>query len=111
MEMEKMDGMEMPVRRAPALEESMSARGEVAGSLGLPMDECTHCVSHSQLGTAPVPGIGAEQSKRVGETLAPLPSRLVSTFVAALKTSLTTRTHAPPGASAPRHVLINIFRI
>ena len=76
----------------------------------LPVEACVHCLIHSQTasGTATVNAV--DPSKRLIETNA------VAAFFEAVPSSvfsisITPFEHGPPGASVPRHVLINVFQI
>jgi hypothetical protein len=77
-----------------------------------PLDGCTHCMSHSGLQNAPISSVRLpDQSNRdLGSALLPVPGFLTRPAVAFAQIGLP-REHAPPGSSAPRHLLINVFLI
>ena len=83
-----------------------------ANKVDLPMDVCTHCVSHSGIQNAPVSSVSVpdQSNKDLGSVLLP-----ASRFLAQPAMTLTQiglpREHAPPGSSAPRYILINVFLI
>lgn len=105
MAMQGMEGMEIPSQEAaPASDES-------ALSLGKPVEECAHCLGHSQSQTVPVASITSGQSGQGDRTLATPLTRLLTPLTSAFVSPITSRQHAPPGTTASRHVLINIFRI
>jgi len=87
---------------------SDSSGNEVA--FDLPIETCGHCWMHSQptSGTAAV--VAADPSKRLIEADAPL-KNCAFALPAALPVPIKPSEHGPPGASFPRHVLINVFRI
>jgi hypothetical protein len=80
------------------------------GAFDLPVEACVHCLIHSQTASGTVNVIAVDPSKRLIETNAVaaffevVPSSLFSI-------SITPFEHGPPGASVPRHVLINVFQI
>lgn len=83
-----------------------------ANKLAPPIDACTHCMTHSGVQNAPVTSVSIpNQSNRY---LGSVPL-LVSGFLGRPSLSLAQiglpREHAPPGGSAPRHILISIFQI
>jgi hypothetical protein len=83
-----------------------------ANKVELPVDACTHCMSHSGIQNAPVSSVSVpdQSNKNLGSVLLP-----VSRFLAKPAMTLTQvglpREHAPPGSSAPRYVLISVFLI
>jgi hypothetical protein len=115
-----MDGMSMDnmaIDDTGAVEESNPFTPVVdekvlAGSFDRPVEACWHCMSHSGILNAPASVVtGPDESRKTVDSVA-LP---VSSF---LVPSLTTvamngspREHAPPGTSAPRHILISVFLI
>jgi hypothetical protein len=109
MPMDGMEGMDMQTPATPVAE--TPTVGGDANSLGQPVEDCVHCMGHSQLPTPPVAVGTADQSSRSAELAAPPATSLVTPPIPALTALVTSRPHGPPGASAPRHVLINIFRI
>jgi hypothetical protein len=106
MAMDGMESMEMPS------EESAPAAGnEIAASFGKHLEECAHCLGHSQSQTVPFAFITSDQSRRGDETLAPPATVVVTSLGSAFATPVTSRQHAPPGTTKSRHVLISLFRI
>jgi hypothetical protein len=83
-----------------------------ASRLELPTDTCTHCLSHSGAQNAPVSSVSVPDQSRKDLGSVPLP---VSRFLTRPMTTLAQiglpREHAPPGNSAPRHILLNVFLI
>ena len=83
-----------------------------ANKVELPVDACTHCMSHSGIQNAPVSSVSVpdQTNKNLGSV--PLP---VSRFLAQPAMTLAQiglpREHAPPGSSAPRYILISVFLI
>lgn len=81
-------------------------------TLELPIDACTHCMSHSGVQNAPVSSVGVrdQSSEEVGS----VPLRVTRLFA---RPSMTLepiglpREHAPPGNNASRHILLNVFLI
>ena len=76
----------------------------------LPVEACVHCLIHSQTASGTANVIAIDPSKRLIETNA------VAAFFEAVPSSvfsisITPFEHGPPGASVPRHVLINVFQI
>jgi hypothetical protein len=108
--MEGMEAGEVMETASPAHDETPAAH-ESANQLGPPIGDCAHCFSHSRPQPVPLPGITTEQSKRGAADLAPPETTLAATPVMAFGLFITQRTHAPPGATISRHVLINVFRI
>lgn len=81
-------------------------------SLELPIGACTHCMSHSGLQNAPISSVSVPDQSNRNIAAVPLP---VSRFPARPAMTLAQiglpREHAPPGNSAPRHILLNVFLI
>ena len=100
------EGMEMGDMQMPPRETD-----EKVGALERPLASC--CAS-SRPDVPPAPVVasrGAEQSKQdLGALLKPLPKALEPT-APSFAPPITSRQHAPPGASAQRHVLINVYLI
>ena len=99
------EGMEMGgMHHQPQAEEGR------AGSLQRPFVSC--CASRPEVPPAPVAASrGAEQSKQnLGALLKPAVKVIVPP-VPSFATAVTFRQHAPPGTTAPRHVLIQVFLI
>lgn len=82
-----------------------------ANKLELPIDACTHCMSHSGMQNAPVSSVSVtDQSKDLGSV--PLPvSKFPVRSAMTLSQSGLPREHAPPGITVPRHILISVFLI
>lgn len=80
--------------------------------LELPVAACPHCINHSGIQNAPVSSMSLrdQPGKNSGSVLLPaarLPTR-PSIMPATIRLP---GEHAPPGSSAPRHILINVFLI
>ena len=84
----------------------------VANKLDQPVESCAHCLGHSGIANAPVSfvGLSHQSGKEIGPVLLPVPGSLIRPAVA-LAQILLPREHAPPGMSAPRHILISVFLI
>ena len=84
----------------------------LAGSFDRPVEVCWHCMSHSGILNAPASVVTVQDESRKTVDSVPLP---VSSFLVPSLTTVTMngspREHAPPGTSAPRHLLINVFLI
>lgn len=84
----------------------------LANKVEKPVETCTHCLSHSGIFNAPISSVSVpvQSNKDLGSV--PLP---VSRFLVPAAATLTQigppRDHAPPGRSAPRYILINVFLI
>lgn len=115
----KMDDMQME-NEAPAesgtepLAKDSQALTPVTSSkesaFDLPVEACIHCFIHSQTTSGTANVIAIDPSKRLIETNA------VAVFFEVVPSSeflisITPFEHGPPGASIPRHVLINVFQI
>jgi hypothetical protein len=105
MAMDGMESMEMPSEEAAP---AGNARG---GSFGQPVEDCAHCIGHSQSQTVPLARIASDQSRRGNERLAPQVEVVLAPLASAFAPTVTSRQHAPPGAVTSRHVLISVFRI
>src|SRR5438105_10613173 len=91
--------------------EPAAERKAGADALGLPAELCEHCMGHSQLPASPATLREAAQPGR-DEGVTPASSPTESVPVAAVfAPPPAAREHAPPAASAARHVLIGVFRI
>jgi hypothetical protein len=113
----KMDGMQMDEADAESSTNSEDSQPEVASAsltenlvLDLPAQPCTHCVIHSQPTSATVSVLTVDPAKRMVETDA-LPAIFASNLPGGFVDMILPTEHGPPAPSAPRHVLINIFRI
>ena len=80
--------------------------------LELPIDACTHCMSHSGVPNAPISSVSVADQSNKDFGSVPLP---VSRFLARPSMTLAQiglpREHAPPGTNAPRYILISVFLI
>jgi hypothetical protein len=92
---------------ASATEESTSAN-----KVDLPIEACTHCMSHSGLQNAPISSVSPpeQSSKDPGSVLSPV-SRFPAQPAMTLSQIGLPREHAPPGSTAPRYILISVFLI
>lgn len=92
----------------------LSASGELtpANKLDVPIEACTHCMSHSGVQNAPLSSVSvSEQSKKnLASVLCPVSKFHVRSVMVLSQIGLP-REHAPPGSSAPRHILTNVFLI
>jgi hypothetical protein len=81
-------------------------------ALEQPVESCPHCMSHSGFPNAPVSSVKAHDESRKAVNTEPLPA---SSFLALPVTTVASnglpREHAPPGPSAPRHILNNVLLI
>ena len=83
-----------------------------ANTLELPMDTCSHCMSHSGITNAPVSSVSVQDqsNKDHGSVLLPVSKFLTRPAMTLTQIELP-KEHAPPGSSAPRHILISVFLI
>lgn len=83
-----------------------------ANTLELPNDTCGHCLSHSGITNAPVSSVSVpDQSNRDhGSVVLPVSKFLARPTMTQAQIGLP-REHAPPGSTAPRHILISVFQI
>ena len=85
--------------------------GEV-NTLGQPMGSCPHCFKQPEQQPSPVVASkGAEQSRRDLGALLQQAVKVITLQAAPFAPPILSRQHAPPQASAPLHVLINVFLI
>jgi len=84
----------------------------VANKLDQPFESCAHCVSHSGVASAPVSfvSVSVQSGKDVGPVLLPVSRFLVRPPLTLAQVGIP-KEHAPPGTSAPRHILISVFLI
>jgi len=84
----------------------------LANKVEKPVETCTHCLSHSGIFNAPISSVSVPDQSNKDLGSVPLP---VSRFLVPAATMLAQigppRDHAPPGSSAPRYILINVFLI
>jgi hypothetical protein len=99
------EGMEMGDTQMPPTTTESKAH-----TLKRPLVSC--CASRPQIPPAPIVARrGAEQSKQdLGALLKPALKALTQQ-TSSFAPSVTSRQHAPPGDSTPRHVLISVFLI
>ena len=118
-EMPDMDMGDMPMEMSAesAMESSAEQAMEVslernsdANVLTGPIENCLHCMSHSQLLQGSIVLRESQAAKRSADVNAPRPAQIVSLFGLA-NPIVIPREHAPPGESSPRHILNNVFRI
>ncbi|MDX6306362.1 MAG: hypothetical protein QOI77_3331 [Blastocatellia bacterium] len=100
-------GAEPLAKDSPVLTPEASSK---ESAFDLPVEACVHCLIHSQTVAGTVTVIAVDPSKRLSETNAAAASFEVA-LPAAFSISITPFEHGPPGASVPRHVLINVFQI
>lgn len=110
MPMDGMEGMEMQTPAATPVAETSTTK-ESADSLSQPVEDCSHCMGHSQLPTTPVAVSTTDQSSRSAEQAAPPATSLITPTIPTLAALVSSRPHGPPGASTTLHVLISVFRI
>lgn len=113
----KMDDMEMDEDDAESNTDAQDSQQELASAsliqnlaLDLPIEPCTHCVIHSQATSGTVSVLTIDPAKRLVETDS-LPANFAIDLPGGFVDMILPSEHGPPGPSAPRHVLINIFRI
>ena len=84
----------------------------VTNKFDQPVGSCPHCLGHSGIVNAPVSSVSVpEQSgKETGSVLLPVSRFPIRPAIALAQIGLP-REHAPPGSSAPRHILISVFLI
>ena len=99
------EGMEMGDMQMPPV-----ATESKAHTLERPLVSC--CASRPEIPPAPaVASRGAQQSKQdLGALLKPA-LKAIEAPAPSFFQPITSRQHAPPGASTPRHVLISVFLI
>ncbi len=115
----EMQGMMMDDAAVPPSSSGIDEATQLASSvevttnkLELPMEACIHCMSHSGVPNAPISSVSVADQSNKDPRSVPLP---VSRFP--VRSSMTLaqiglpREHAPPGANAPRYILINVFLI
>lgn len=85
---------------------------ETVAAINLPVAACQHCVSRSGLPTSLVVVTREPEQKKRDSLIINSPTPEPSASLAAFFTqNLFARQHAPPGASARRHLLLNVFTI
>lgn len=88
---------------------TIESSNELAG-LDLPIESCAHCMSHSQTTSGTISVVAIDPSKRLVETNS-LPAGFSIDLTRAFADLIAPTEHGPPSPSAPRHVIINVFRI
>ncbi len=76
----------------------------------LPIEPCAHCMSHSQPTSGTVSVVAIDPSKRLVESNS-LPANFAVDLTSPFADLIIPSEHGPPGASPPRHIIINVFRI
>lgn len=113
-----MSGMTMERPAAPHCADNIQNRlfsSDVlvsANRVEVPLDACTHCMSHSGMQYALASSVKApdQSNKDLGSPRLPASRCLVGPAMTLAQIGLP-REHAPPGSSAPLHILINVFLI
>ena len=113
----KMDDMQMDEPEAESGTNAQDSQLEPASAslignlvLDLPTESCRHCVIHSQPASGTISVLTIDPARRLVETDT-LPANFASNLPGAFVDMILPPEHGPPRASAPRHLLINIFRI
>jgi hypothetical protein len=101
-----MDGTESP---RPSHADDGQA-GTSAAALEHPIKDCAHCATHSRLPHAPAVTFGATRSEG-SDAASPPPQVRSYLFRAAPSPNLlvSSRPHAPPTGTSPRHLLLSLF--
>lgn len=86
---------------------SESANGQVAWSL--PTEQCAHCWIHSRPTSGTSAIVALDPSRRLVDANSP-PELAVIAHTVSLS-SIRLSEHDPPGATLPRRILLNVFRI
>jgi len=84
----------------------------VANKLDQRGESCPHCLGHSSMENAPVSFVSFshQSGKEIGSVLLPVSRFLIQPAISLAPIGLPGE-HAPPGGSAPRHILISVFLI
>jgi hypothetical protein len=84
----------------------------LANRFDQPLQSCAHCLGHSGNINAPISSVSVpnQSNKDIGPVPLPASSILARRSMTVAQVGLP-REHAPPGSSAPRHVLLNVFLI
>jgi hypothetical protein len=84
----------------------------LAGGIEQPVESCAHCMIHSGSSNAPASFVTVPDESRKAVDSVPLP---LASFLAPSLIRVTPngspKEHAPPGTSASRHILNNVFLI
>lgn len=92
---------------APVVDEEV-----LASAFEQSVESCAHCMSHSGIPNAPASFVTApDESRKAVDSLPLAVSSFLSPSLTKVKQYGSPREHAPPGKSAPRHVLISVFLI
>ena len=84
----------------------------VANKFDQPVESCAHCLAHSSIFSAPISTVSVSDQSNKDPGAIPLSvSRSLARPAMRLAQIGRPREHAPPGNSAPRHILINVFLI
>jgi hypothetical protein len=115
-DMSTMDGMVMDETATDDMSPPPATDNVYAGTLDdkleQPVEPCPHCLSHSGLSNAPVSSLNVTDESRKAVVSVPLPTfRLLAPPVITLASNRLPGEHAPPGTSAPLHILNNVFLI
>ena len=84
----------------------------VTNKFDQPVGSCPHCLGHLGIVNAPVSfvSVSDQSGKEIGSVLLAVPRFLIRPAIALAQIGLPWE-HAPPGSSAPRHILISVFLI
>jgi hypothetical protein len=96
----------------PVSQPALLSESGVGNRFDLPFESCSHCVGHSGVTNPPVSfvSVSGQSGKDLGFVRLPVSRFLVCPPLALAHVGLP-REHAPPGISAPRHILISVFLI
>lgn len=76
------------------------------------VESCPHCLGHSGIVNAPISSVGAPGHSNKDLAAIPVaPAKFCARSAMRLAQIGLSREHAPPGSTAPRHVLLNVFLI
>ena len=110
-----MDDADVPSSTLASDEISLVSTSEElvpADKVELPIDTCTHCLSHSGTQNAPLSSVSnSDQSNKDLRSVVLPVSRLLDQPATTLGQIGLPREHAPPGSRTPRYILINVFLI
>ena len=96
------------MQMTPAIE---SAEVAAFAAADKPVEGCAHCMGRAPQSPPTVSLREVDRTNHGSELAAPTPASQPSYLAAPFTTSVPSREHSPPGASADRHVLISLFRI
>jgi len=109
-----MDDESLPAHSSTSNDRDLLATDDsvAANKVELPVDSCTHCLSHSGLQNAPVSSVSMPDQSNKDLDSVPLPvARFLTRPAITLASIGLPREHAPPGYSAARHIVLNVFLI